>query len=171
MKLWDKLFGKKQEEMAKTQEPDDENLHHCRYFVEYKFIADLVDEVAKGELQPEVLLNIKGWKEFLENSMGEDFYFEWDEMDCQGATIDDDHLIAMYVFPKPKQVPDVAFGAVVINTKTKKAIYYTLEYTFDDSWMLCTKSKSGHSNFGEMENPSFEKFINWVVEKTNGNKA
>ena len=39
-----------------------------------------------------------------------------DEMHCDGIKINDTYVMALYIFPKPRQVPEAAFGAVLINS-------------------------------------------------------
>ena len=39
-----------------------------------------------------------------------------DELHCDGIKINDTYVMALYIFPKPRQVPEAAFGAVLINS-------------------------------------------------------
>lgn len=78
--------------------------------------------------------------------------------------------MALYIFPKPRQVPEAAFGAVLINTTDNNARYYTLEYSFDGAWVLGSMDQTTHSNYGNLENPSLKSFIDWVVARAQGTK-
>ena len=43
-----------------------------------------------------------------------------DEMHCDGIKINDTYVMALYIFPKPRQVPEAAFGAVLINSSERR---------------------------------------------------
>ena len=42
-----------------------------------------------------------------------------DEMHCDGIKFNDTYVMALYIFPKPRQVPEAAFGAVLINSSER----------------------------------------------------
>lgn len=104
----------------------------------------------------------------MKKHVDENFFLEWDELHCDGIKINDTYVMALYIFPKPRQVPEAAFGAVLINTTNNDAVYYTLEYSFDGVWVLGSMDQTTHSNYGNLENPSLKSFIDWVVEKAKG---
>ena len=134
-KLWNKIFGKRQKEPVSVgglqRELTDDEKHSYRYFLQYKFIPDLVAGVSKGEISPNDILATEGWEEFMKKHVDENFFLEWDELHCDGIKINDTYVMALDIFPKPRQVPEAAFGAVLINTTDNDAKYYTLEYSFD----------------------------------------
>ena len=74
-------------------------------------------------------------------------------------------MIVLYTFPKPVQITDAAFGAVLINTSNNNATYYTLEYSLDEKWVLGSMTETTHRNYGNLENPGLESFIDWVSER------
>ena len=168
-KFWNKKFGEKQEEalteVKQQQELTDDEKHSYRYFLQYKFIPDLVAGVSKGEISPDDILETDGWEEFMKKHVDENFFLEWDELHCDGIKINDTYVMALYIFPEPRQVPEAAFGAVLINTTNYDAVYYTLEYSFDDEWVLGSMNQTTHRNYGNLENPSLQGFIDWVVDR------
>lgn len=168
-KLWNKTFGKRKEEalveVKKQRELTDDEKHSYRYFLQYKFIPNLVAGVSKGEISPNAILAIDGWEEFMKKHVDDDFFLEWDELHCEGIKINDTYVMALYIFPKPRQVPEAAFGAVLINTTNNDAVYYTLEYSFDGTWVLGRMDQTTHSNYGNLENSSLKSFMDWVVER------
>ena len=174
-KLWNKIFGKRQKEPVSVgglqRELTDDEKHSYRYFLQYKFIPDLVAGVSKGEISPNDILATEGWEEFMKKHVDENFFLEWDELHCDGIKINDTYVMALYIFPKPRQVPEAAFGAVLINTTDKDAKYYTLEYSFDGTWVLGSMDQTTHSNYGNLENPDLKSFIDWVIERTQGAKS
>lgn len=125
--LWNKIFGIKQEvpntEIKQQNVLTDDEKHSYRYFLQYKFIPDLVAGVSKGELSPEAILQTDNWESFMKKHVDEDFFFEWDELRCNGIKVNDNYVMAVYIFPKPRQVPEAACGAVLINTTNNDATY------------------------------------------------
>lgn len=168
-KFWNKIFGKRQEDTVAEVKPQreitDDEKHSYRYFFQYRFIPDLVAGVSKGEISPNAILATEGWEDFMKKHVDENFFLEWDELHCDGIKINDTYVMALYIFPEPRQVPEAAFGAVLINTTNNDAKYYTLEYSFDGAWVLGSMDQTTHSNYGNLENPSLKSFIDWVVEK------
>ena len=173
-KLWNKIFGKRQKESISVgglqRELTDDEKHSYRYFLQYKFIPDLVAGVSKGEISPNDILATEGWEEFMKKHVDENFFLEWDELHCDGIKINDTYVMALYIFPKPRQVPEAAFGAVLINTTDNDAKYYTLEYSFDGAWVLGSMDQTTHRNYGNLEKPGLMSFIDWVVERAQGTK-
>jgi len=166
-KLWNKMIGKKTEKTDTKQQRvlTDEEKHMYRYFLQYKFIPDLVAGVSKGELSPDTIFQTDDWENFMKKHIDEDFFLEWEELHCDGIKISDSYVMALYIFPKPRQVPDAAFGAVLIDTAINNAIYYTLEYSFNGEWVLGSMNQTEHRNYGNLENPGLESFIDWVVKR------
>ena len=171
-KFWNKIFGKRQEDTVAEVKPQreltDDEKHSYRYFLQYKFIPDLVAGVTKGEISPNSILATGGWDEFMKKHVDDDFFLEWDELHCDGIKINETYVMALYIFPKPRQIPEAAFGAVLINTTDNNARYYTLEYSFDGTWVLGSMDQMTHRNYGKLENPSLKSFIDWVVARAEG---
>ena len=168
-KFWNKIFGKRQEDTVAEVKPQreltDDDKHSYRYFLQYRFIPDLVAGVSKGEISPNAILATEGWEDLMKKHVDKNFFLEWDELHCDGIKINDTYVMALYIFPKPRQVPEAAFGAVLINTTNNDAVYYTLEYSFDDEWVLGSMNQTTHRNYGNLENPSLQGFIDWVVDR------
>lgn len=170
-KFWNKLFGKKQKEndapVRKQQQrvlTDDEK-HSYRYFLQYKFLPELAAGVTKGEISPDYILEIGGWENFMKKHVDKDFFLEWDELRCEGIKLSENLVMALYIFPSPRQIPEAAFGAVLINLTNNNAVYYTLEYSYNGAWVLGCTTKEKHYSFGNLENPCLNSFIDWVVER------
>lgn len=130
------------EESDEIEERDEQSAmtedkkHSDRYFLQYKYIPELVADVSNGELPPDALLETEDWESYIKLLIDRDFFFEWDELRCDEIKVNDDYSIVLYTFPKPIQITDAAFGAVLINTTNNNATYYTLEYSFDERWVL-----------------------------------
>ena len=152
------------------EEALDEKKHSDRHLLQYKYIPDLVADVSTGDLPTDALLDTDWWKSCIELFENEDFYFEWDELHCDKIKVNDDYEMVVYTFPKPRQTPDAAYGAVLINTANSDATYYTLEYSFCERWMLCSMNQGTHRNYGEVENIGLENFMELVSKKVIDNE-
>lgn len=144
--------------------------HQHRYHLQYQFIPNMLRLIERGELQPGYLYSIDSWKPWIAREV-EGFEFDWNEMGINSFKIDDNRDLIFYRFPDPEQVPEAVFGAVVLNRKSYKSNYYTLEISFD-GWMLGRttvddEGRKSHANYGKLENPSAKAFIDWVI-KTEG---
>ena len=122
-KFWNEKLGKQEEdavdEVKQQRELTDEEKHSYRYFLQYRFIPDLVAGVSKGEISPNDILETEGWEDFMKKHVDENFFLEWDELHCDGIKINDTYVMALYIFPKPRQVLEAAFGAVLINSSER----------------------------------------------------
>ena len=168
-KFWNKIFGKRQKETVAEVKPQreltDDEKHSYRYFLQYRFIPDLVAGVSKGKISPNAIMATEGWQDFMKKHVDENFFLEWDKLHCDGIKINDTYMMVLYIFPEPRQVPEAAFGAVLINTTNNNAKYYTLEYSFDGALVLGSMDQTTHSNYGNLENPGLRSFIDWVVAR------
>lgn len=168
-KFWKELLGCKQgnnaEENTRTGESSDSERHLCLYYLEYKFIPTLVAEVSAGKLPHNAILQTSVWETYIKESVDKNFFLEWDELQCEGCKIDETYVMALYIFPTPRKTPEAAFGAVLINTKTNNATYYTLESSFGGNWVLGSTTLNAHYNLGNLPNPELKSFIDWVVKK------
>lgn len=143
----------------------DDQKHEYRYFLQYKFIPDLVTKVSEGVISRDYILNVDWWESFIKKEIDDNFFFEWDKLHFESLKISDTYVIALYVFPQPRQTPDAVFGAVLINTTNNDATYYTLEFSFGGNWLLGSMNKTRHLNYGKLENPGLKSFIYRVLER------
>ena len=159
------------EESDEIEERDEQSAmtedkkHSDRYFLQYKYIPDLAADMLSGKISVDDLMDKDWWECSIQLFKDMNFYFEWDELHCNKIKVDDDYEMVVYTFPKPRQTPDAAYGAALINITNNSAIYYTLEYSFGEKWMLCSMNQGTHRNYGEVENLGLENFIELVSEK------
>ena len=52
--------------------------------------------------------------------------------------------------------------AVLLDTMTNHADYYTLEYSYNDKWVYGSTSRRHHANYGEVDSPDLELFVAWI---------
>jgi hypothetical protein len=140
---------------------DNEDRHQNLYFLEFKFIPALVENISNGKMPVEVLLDIEWWK----TVQDDDFSLDWDNLTVQVKNIDKCIEMYLYHFPEPMDIPEAKYGAVVVNTETNKAVYYTLEYSFGGSWLLCSVDEGSHCNYGEIESNDCSLFVECVTKR------
>lgn len=115
------------------------------YYLEYRFIPALLNEVKLGRNPLHSLIDIGWLKENLtNNNVDIDWYtFSIDVYDkmYNKTSLDKGKYIA-YTFPPIVSVPEAKYG--VIDIEAKK--YYTLESDFgDDYWAIGSQDVNGHS--------------------------
>ena len=79
-KFWNEKLGKQEEdavaEVKQQRELTDDEKHSYRYFLQYRFIPDLVAGVSKGEISPNDILETEGWEDFMKKHVDENFFLE-----------------------------------------------------------------------------------------------
>lgn len=145
--------------------------HEIRYYVQYIFLPELVQSVSEGYLPGIALFPSPLWYYNLRQK------YDMEELNAAGVyerferiDLDENHMLILYVFPQPQEMTEAVFGAVMLNTVTCEAEYYTLESSFDDRWVLGHKTTSSHSNFGSLDSADKDKFVAWVIERTGKKK-
>ena len=137
--------------MQTINNTDIEERHSDRYYLEYYFIPMLVEGVQTAELEAEALLHIELWPEFITQHIDQEFEYDWDNLHCEGVELNEQYLLAVYIFPEPEEVPLAKYGAVLINRVTNEATYYTFEKSINGRWVLGSKSLESHYNYGSVE--------------------
>ena len=137
------------------------------YNKEYGWLAGVVDAVSDGQLTP-VALSDEDWlRKNMQQECVPSMQAEWNAFRIVRVDNYGDYRLILYQFPEPKEVPEALYGAVLLDTTTHKADYYTLEYSANGKWVLGSTSRSKHSNYGEIDTPDLEQFIAWIF---NSNK-
>lgn len=156
-KIFDLFFAKSIKKVS------DELEHENRYALQYVFIPQLVGGISAGKLSVDDFLNFDIWKSTLLKIYGDGFFFRWEELHYEILRVKNEHTIILLEFPKPATAPDALYGAVLVDDKSKKAVYYTLELTFDGDYVLGSTVPGQHFNFGRIEKNDKESFVDWVV--------
>lgn len=146
-----------------------ERRHDIRYHVQYFFIPELVECVNDGYLPYISLFPSTQWYISLMDE------FDLEELNAakvyegfEKIEVDEEHLLILYTFPEPEEVPEAAYGAVLLDISSGIAEYYTLEASYDDQWAVCSKNVSGHSLFGFWDSADKDRFVEWVKERIQG---
>ena len=110
------------------------------YFLEYKFIPNLLEQVKQERHPLQSLIDIKWMKEILIHNNIE---IDWDDFSIDvydeyynKTTLEKGKYIA-YTFPPINCVPEAKYG--VIDTETKK--YYTFESDISEGFKVMMSSK------------------------------
>ncbi len=137
------------------------------YEPEFRWMPDvLFKAVADGRLAPEALTD-EDWirKNIQKGVSSEDIAKEWNSFKINRVDNYGDYKLIVYQFPEPKVVPEAKYGAVLLNTQSLEIDYYTLEMTYNNKWVYGSMSTECHNNYGEVDSPDVEKFIEWIFTK------
>lgn len=97
--------------------------------------------------------------------MEQEYIKEWDDFKIQSVNTYGDYKLIIYAFPQPKEISEALYGAVLLNMETHQAHYYTLEYSYNNKWVLGSMDANGeHNNYGTVDSPDLDKFIAWIFE-------
>ena len=133
------------------------------YNKEYHEIPELVDGVTDGKYKPEALWSDEsGLRGYLRRDCDPSMQAEWDAFRIMRVDNYGDYKLIIYQFPEPKEVPEALYGAVLLDTTTNTADYYTLEYSYNDKWVYGSTSRGHHANYGEVDSPDLELFVAWI---------
>lgn len=154
------LFGKRADKLTAGKR------HEFRYELQYHLIPSFLTGVSSGKIGAADLVETGDWDALLKRVYNKDFFFEWDRLVCDRFMFNDNYEAVLYIFPSPQQVPDAAYGIVVIDTRTRYAVYYTLEMSFGDAWVVGVTDGMKRYNIGAMENCSLEDFVKFVEKRT-----
>ena len=143
-----------------------ERRHDIRYHVQQYFIPEMVECVMDGYLPIIALFPSAQWL----TNLRMDYELEdlkaakvWDSF--EKIPVDEDTMIILYTFPKPEDVPEAAYGAVLLNQATNELKYFTLEASYEDKWAVCSRDTSMHSCHGFWDSADKAKFVEWVMDR------
>ena len=134
------------------------------YYLEYRFIPNLLHEVRSGRNPLQSLIDSRWIKETLTNNNVD---IDWDgfsidvyDEEYSKTSLDKGKYIA-YTFPSIISVPEAKYGVIDIDTMK----YYTLESDYSDGyWAIGSQNVNGHSLIemiqGEMSLEEFMKSLN-----------
>lgn len=167
------LFNDKYRERTSKRDYEDVS---CRrngiYGPKYYFIPQLLDDVYNGRLTMESLTDEEWLRQniriyYMEHD-GKEYIKEWDDFKIQSVNTYGDYKLIIYAFPQPKKIAEALYGAILLNIETRQAYYYTLEYSYNNEWVLGSMNANGeHNNYGTVDSPDLDNFIAWIF---NSNK-
>ena len=140
-----------------------ERRHDIRYHVQQYFIPEMVECVKDDYLPFISLFPSAQWytnlrKEYaVEDLKAAKVWESFEKID-----VDEDHMIILYTFPEPEEVPEALYGAILFEQSTGDIQYFTLEASFEGRWAKCSRSVSMHSLKGFWDSADKDKFLEWV---------
>ena len=135
------------------------------YRVEYQFIPTLVKAYLEQGLDARYFSDILVWKRLI-FTQTPDVYeqFEWDDLKVTTyGRVGDDVMVVLYVFPEPVRSPLASYGVVVL--KSGQAVYYTMELSFGDLYVLGSPSLEMHVNHGSLPAMSADDFLSVICQR------
>lgn len=137
------------------------------YQPEFRWLPDvLFKAVTEKRITLEALTDEEWLRENIQNKASSpEMAKEWDSFRINRVDNYGDYKLIVYQFPEPKVVPEAKYGAVLMNTQTLAIDYYTLEMTYNGKWVYGSMSTECHNNYGEVDSPDLEKFIEWIFTK------
>jgi hypothetical protein len=140
--------------------------HEIRYHVQQFFIPELAECVKDGYLPYIALFPSAQWY----SNLRMDYELEdlkaakvWENF--EKIQVDEENMIVLYTFPKPEDVPEAIYGAVLLNQTTNELKYFTLEASYNDRWAVCCRDTSMHSCHGFWDSADKDKFVQWVMSR------
>ena len=140
--------------------------HEIRYHVQQFFIPELAECVKDGYLPYIALFPSAQWY----SNLRMDYEVEdlkvakvWENF--EKIQVDEENMIVLYTFPKPEDVPEAIYGAVLFNQTTNELKYFTLEASYNDRWAVCCRDTSMHSCHGFWDSADKDKFVQWVMSR------
>lgn len=140
--------------------------HEIRYHVQQFFIPELAECVKDGYLPYIALFPSAQWYSNLRMD------YELDDLKSakvwesfEKIQVDEENMIVLYTFPKPEDVPEAIYGAVLLNQTTNELKYFTLEASYNDRWAVCCRDTSMHSCHGFWDSADKDKFVQWVMSR------
>lgn len=103
------------------------------------------------------------WERILKDKYGDIFEFE-EGYDCKVIDINERYDIYFYTFPQPESCPDALYGAIVADRQENAYRYYTLEMSFDGSWVIGGKANGIHYNYGNLDSSAPKAFLKWILD-------
>ena len=134
------------------------------YQPEFRLFPSIVKMVSTGQILIEALTDEAWIRDIVQSKCpNEGIRAEWDNFKIKRVDNYGDYKLIIYEFPEPKFAPEAKYAAVVVNTSTLEADYYTLEMSDNDLWFYCGATEDEHLNYGEAEYNDLDHFIEWVL--------
>jgi hypothetical protein len=136
------------------------------YGPEFRWFPGLVKMVSNGQIPSEALTDETWIRETIQSRIDNALLkAEWDNFKIKRVDNYGEYKLITYEFPEPKISPEAKYAAVMLNTTTLQADYYTLEMSVDDKWYYCGATEEEHFNYGEAESTDLDNFIEWILSK------
>jgi len=133
------------------------------YIPEFRWFGGLVDAVCDGQIPIEALSDEAWIRKQIQASCSPRGAQAWESFKIERIIPLDEYKLIVYEFPQPECVPEALCGAVLLHVPTHQADYYTLEYSYNNKWVLGGTRRREHRNYGETDQSDIAAFIEWVL--------
>lgn len=139
------------------------------YYPEYYFIPQLIDDINKGHLTMGTLTD-EVWlrqniRQYCIEHGDKELVNKWNDFKIQSVNTYGGYKLIIYAYPQPKVIAEAIYGGILLNLATRQAQYYTLEYSYDNKWVLGSMNAKGeHNNYGTIDSPDLDHFIAWILD-------
>ena len=133
------------------------------YFPEYYWIPQMAEAVCTGKLAVDALSDEAWLRQQIISRVPAETAQEWGVFHIERINKYGDYMLFVYGFPEPRSIPEAKYSAILLNTQTKVFDYYTLEFSYNDKWVLGRMQGTQHTNYGELEaQPDVDTFVDWI---------
>ena len=119
------------------------------YYLEYKFIPQLLDLIKSRQISPKILVDTSIWEKLITELGGTIIGYNMSDIKLSVTKLSESHVMIIYIFPEPKVAPEAKYGAIVADLKSSKSNYLTLELSVDGDWFLGSTDSGCHFNYGK----------------------
>ena len=133
------------------------------YIPEFRWFGGLIDAVCDGETPIEALSDEAWMRKQIQASCSPQGAQAWESFKIERIIPLDEYKLIVYEFPQPRCVPEALYGAVLLHVPTHQVDYYTLEYSYNDKWVLGSTDHRIHRNYGETDKSDIAAFVEWVL--------
>ena len=132
------------------------------YTLVHRIIPTFVKMYSEKTVPMDIFLALDLWPAICTDEGRLGFTYDWDNLKVE-STLIEDYPLLFYTFPTPRRITEPLY-AIVILLPDGQARYFPLEKSFGNEFLLCEWSAKGHSNYGELSNPSRQSMIDHVME-------
>ena len=143
-------------------------IHDEMYYVEYTLIPHFVDLFNnQPNKASQIIITIYENLVTLQNNLRKVNPFAFGKISGEVMGDIEGEGLVVFEFPKPFDLPLAKYGAIYINQEKREYIYLTLEYSLNGKFVLGSKAKERHFNYGQRNDLSKKEFVHEVCQHLN----
>lgn len=142
-------------------------IHKEMYYVEYKLIPQLADSYKEHpEKAKQIVTTVYENLYILQNRLRRlsPQFIAFGSISCEIFGDIANECFAVYVYPKPIDMPLAKYGAIYFNRLEHEYKYWTFEFSEPGKYYLCSIAGEGRANHGARLDMSKEEFIHEVCQ-------
>ena len=147
-------------------------VHNEMYYVEYKLIPHFVEMFdAQPDKASQIVSTIYENLVTLQNNLRKVDPFAFGKVTGEVLGRIENKCLVVFEFPKPFDLPLAKYGAIYLNREKGEYQYLTLEFSLNGKFVLGSKTKERHYNYGQREDISKDEFIQEVCQKVGADES